>query len=64
MSVTTLTQGWERRFKLEWTVDAHPAAPARSAATSRAKRAGTPRSCVFWCRRSTRLRLDYSLTQS
>jgi hypothetical protein len=22
MSVTTLTEGWERRFKLEWTVDA------------------------------------------
>ena len=21
MSVTTLTEGWERRFKLEWTVD-------------------------------------------
>jgi len=22
MSVTTLTEGWERRFKLEWTVEA------------------------------------------
>jgi len=29
MSVTTLTQGWERRFKLEWTVDA-PSGGART----------------------------------
>jgi len=29
MSVTTLTEGWERRFKLEWTVDA-PSGGART----------------------------------
>jgi hypothetical protein len=28
MSVTTLTEGWERRFRLEWTVDA-PSGPTR-----------------------------------
>jgi hypothetical protein len=28
MSVTTLTAGWERRFKLEWTVEA-PSAPRK-----------------------------------
>ena len=29
MSVTTLTEGWERRFKLEWTVEAPSGGPRK-----------------------------------